>query len=149
MLTATFAPKTPLTQNAISLTSVAPTPRVQYDNKSQLDRIQAYCIDGESLVAVWDCKGGGTGFVGVTDQRIIFYDQGVLMKHKSMVSVPYNQVIAVSSADEGLFFTTSEITLITAAGRFSFVFRGSDKAHWTYRYIMDQILNRPNPQLRG
>ena len=124
-------------------------PTVRYDIKNQLERIQAYCIDGETLAAVWDCKGGGSGFVGVTDQRIIFYDQGVVMKHKAMISIPYNQIIGVSSADEGFIFTTSEITLITAAGRFSFVFRGADKAHWTYRYIMNQVLNRAHPQLRG
>jgi hypothetical protein len=66
-----------------------------------------------------------------------------------MVSIPYNQVIGVASADEGVIFKTSEITLITAAGRFSFEFRGSDKAHWTYRFILNQILNRTSPQARG
>ena len=43
-----------------------------YDSSKQLERIQQYVIDGETLVAVYDCKGGGTGFVGITDQRVIF-----------------------------------------------------------------------------
>jgi hypothetical protein len=45
-----------------------------FDNKGQHDRIVAYLIKGENLFAVYDCKGSGTGFVGITDQRVIFYD---------------------------------------------------------------------------
>lgn len=120
-----------------------------YDHKDQHDRIAAYVIPGERLVAVYDCRGAGTGFVGITDRRVIFYDQGVIAKKKSMVSIPYHQVIAVASTDEGLIFSSSEIVLITAAGKFSFEFRGSDKAHWSYRYIMSQILTQAHPQLAG
>jgi hypothetical protein len=124
--------------------------QVQYDNKKQYERINAYVIPGETLRAVFDCKGTGTGFVGITDQRVIFYDQGVLLKKKVMISIPYHQMIGVASSDEGgVVFKTSEITLITAAGRFSFEFRGADKAHWAYKFIMNQILNQPQPQLRG
>ena len=62
------------------------------------------------------------------------------LKKKNMVSVPYDRVTCVASADEGIMFKTSEITLITAAGRFAFQFRGADKAHWAYEFIMSQIL---------
>ncbi len=113
------------------------------------ERIKAYLIPGESLYAVFDCKGGGTGFVGITDRRVIFYDQGFLIKKKSMVSIPYNQVVGVLSVDEGIVFQTSEIALITGAGKFSFEFRGGDKAHKAYAYIMSQILSQAHPQLPG
>ena len=66
-----------------------------------------------------------------------------------MISIPYNRVIGISSSDEGTFLKTSEIVLITAAGNFSFEFRGADKAHRTYRYIMNQIMNQPSPQMAG
>lgn len=121
---------------------------VAYDNEAQLKRIISYLIPKETLHAVYDCKGSGTGFVGITDQRLIFYDQGVFLKKKSMISIPFHQVIGVASADEGVIFQTSQITLITAAGRFEFEFRGSDKAHWAYSFIMNQILNQANPQMR-
>lgn len=129
--------------------SQASKDRPYFDNQGQYARVAAYIIPNESLYYVFDCKGGGTGFVGVTDQRVIFYDQGVLFKKKSMVSIPYNQVIGVASADEGAIFQTSEITLITAAGKFTFEFRGADKAHAAYAFITNQILNQGNPQLRG
>lgn len=122
---------------------------VLFDKKDQLERIRNYLIPGEKLIAVLDCKGGGTGFVGLTDRRLIFYDQGFVIKKKSMVSIPYNQVIGIASADEGIIFQSSEITLITAAGKFSFEFRGGDKAHKVYRYILDQVLSQAHPQLPG
>lgn len=127
----------------------APAVRQLFDKKDQWDRIARYVIEGETLHAVFDMKGGGTGFIGVTDQRIIFYDQSFLSKKKAMISIPYHQVIAVASADEGVIFQTSEITLVTAAGKFEFEFRGADKAHWVYRFVMGQILNQVNPQLKG
>lgn len=126
-----------------------PEQKVLYDNEAQLKRIQPYVIQGETLVAVFDCKGGGTGFVGFTDQRLIFYDQAFLTKKKSMVSIPYNNIVGVATADEGTIFTSSEITLLTAAGNYSFTFRGTDKATMAYRYIMKQILTQAHPQLPG
>lgn len=132
-------------------TPAAPTVSNQtvYDNKGQYDRMVPYIIPGETLKAVYDCKGAGTGFVGITDQRLIFYDQGVLTKKKTMVSIPYHQVIGVACADEGVIFRSAEIILLTAAGKFTFEFRGVDKAQWAYRYVMNQILNQVNPQLAG
>jgi len=120
-----------------------------FDKQDQWNRILPFIIDGETLAAVFDLKGGGTGFIGVTDQRIIFLDQAFISKKKAMVSIPYHQIIAVASANEGVVFTSSEITLLTAAGKFEFDFRGGDKAHWCYRYIMGQLLNQANPQLKG
>ena len=120
-----------------------------FDNQKQLDRIKAYVIENETLLAVYDCKGAGSGFVGVTDKRVIFYDQSFLRKKKSMISIPYHRVVGIASSDEGTFLKTSEITLLTAAGPFSFEFRGAEKAHWVYRYIMNQILNQVSPQLQG
>jgi hypothetical protein len=127
---------------------IRPEMKPVYDNEGQYRRIAAYVIPGETLRAVFDCKGTGTGFVGITDQRIIFYDQAMFTNKKVMISIPYNQVIGVASTDEGIIFQKSEIVLITAAGRFTFEFRGADKAHWTYRFIMNQLLNKPNPQLK-
>lgn len=120
---------------------------VIYDRKDQYERIAKYVIPNETLVAVYDCRGAGTGFVGITNRRVIFYDQGILLKKKTMVSIPYHQIVAIASADEGMILKVSEIVLITAAGKFSFEFQGVDKADWTYRYIMNQILAQAHPQL--
>lgn len=117
-----------------------------FDKQDQLVRIKAYCLPGEVIYAVFDCKGAGTGFVGITDQRVIFFDQGILIKHKSMVSLPYERIYGIAAADDGLIFKTSTITLLTGAGNFPFEFRGSDKAQMAYQYIIRKIL-KPVPTI--
>jgi len=73
----------------------------------------------------------------------------VVFKKRSMISIPFHQIIGVASVDEGVIFKTSEITLLTAAGNYPFVFRGPEKAHWVYNHIMGQVLGQAAPQLPG
>lgn len=124
---------------------------LNYDVKNQYDRIVPLIFSEETLFAVYDCKGGGTGFVGITDQRIIFYDQGILTKKKAIVSIPYNQVVGVAFSDEGsiLWGQASELTLITSAGKFTFEFKGTDRIQSAYKYIMGQLLSQAHPQMPG
>ena len=72
-----------------------------FDKKDQYERIMEYVLPSENVYAVFDCRGGGTGFIGITDKRIMWYDQGVLIKSKTMVSIPYNKVIGIASGDKG------------------------------------------------
>ncbi len=113
---------------------------VQYDHKSQLKRIEEYLVAGEQLYAVFDCKGGGSGFVGITSNRLIFYDQGIVLPKKTMISLPYSRITAIASSDEGTLLRSSEITLITPAGNFVFAFWGAEKAHTAYRLISQHVL---------
>jgi hypothetical protein len=126
-----------------------PNVNVRCDDEEQLQQIQTYVILGETLYAVFDCQGRGAGFVGITDQRVIFRDYGVLLHKRVMVSVPYNRVVgaAISDAD-GAASESGEMTLLTAVGNFTFEFKGAEEALWAYRFIMDQILNQAEPQLR-
>ena len=48
-------------------------PQVEYDNKNQMERIRSMVNLPEVLYAVFDEKGRGSGFVGITDRRIIFW----------------------------------------------------------------------------
>ena len=120
---------------------------VEFDKKNQLDRIKAYVVPGEILFAVYDLKGGGTGFVGLTDKRLIFYDQAFLKKKKAMVSVPYTHVTSIASEDSGgVLFATSTLHVTTAAGsEYELVFNSSDKAHRAYTIITTQILQTEVP----
>ncbi len=67
--------------------------KTKYDNEAQYKRIVAYILPGETLYAVYDLKGAGTGFVGVTDQRVLFLDQGLFLKKKSMISICFSSII--------------------------------------------------------
>jgi hypothetical protein len=117
-----------------------------YDRREQYDKINAALLPGEGIEYVFDMKGGGTGFLGVTNKRIIFYDKAFLLKMKAVVSVPYSQIQSLAAEDEsGLlagrgFFSSSHLVINTAHGDFEFEFRGADKAHQAHNLIMARIV---------
>ena len=113
-----------------------------FDKQDQLEKIQATLIEGEQLRAVFDMKGGGTGFLGITDKRLIFYDKAFMRKSKAMVTVPYSRIIAIASKDPGGLFgsLSSELTIRTSGEAYEFEFRGGEKAHQAYNLIVPQIL---------
>ncbi len=115
---------------------------VDFDQRGQVEQITPWLMPDERLHAVYDCKGTGTGFVGITNKRLIFYDKAFLRKRKAFVSVPFSKVTAVASVDEGrgLFGATSELVVKTGSEEYEFEFRGGDKAQRAYRLIMRQVL---------
>lgn len=117
-----------------------------YDRREQLQKIEAALIPGERVLAVFDMKGGGTGFLGITDKRLIVYDKSFLRKMKALVSVPYSRIQSVAAEDEsGLFsgrgfFSSSKLVVTTSHGDHEFEFRGADKAHLAHQLIVEQVL---------
>ncbi len=114
------------------------------DNKDQLAKIEQYLVPGENLLAVLDMKGGGTGFLGITDRRIIFYDKAFTQRRKAMVTVPFSKISKVASEDEEGIFTRGFLgssSLIIGAGQelYEFEFRGADKAHLAYQLIVSRL----------
>jgi hypothetical protein len=133
------------------MTSIANSPPdvsgAVYDQKSQYDQIVPWLVGGEKLYAVFDLKGGGTGFIAITNKRLMFYDKAFMAKRKALTSVPFNKITAVSSIDEGrgLFGATSELVVKAGSEAFDFEFRGGDKAQRAYLLIMSEILqNEPS-----
>ncbi|MEO8287249.1 MAG: PH domain-containing protein [Chloroflexota bacterium] len=119
---------------------------VEFDNKNQLDRIQALLVTPEILYAVFDLKGSGSGFIGITDRRIIFMDQGVIRKKRSLVSLPFSKMTAVASEDSGgIVFGTSTLTVLAGSREFDFDFRTNEKAHRAYQLIMWNLLQHERP----
>ena len=117
------------------------TSAVEYDNKGQLESILPWILESERLYAVFDLKGSGTGFVGITNKRLVFYDKEFARKRKALTSVPFSKITAVSSIDEGgIFRSTSELVVKTGSEEYEFDFRGGDKAQRAYHYIMQELL---------
>lgn len=122
------------------------TQEVVFDKKGQLEKIQDWVVPGETLYAVYDLKGAGTGFLGITDRRLIFYDKKFMRRMKAMVTFPYSQIASLSSEDKsGLltgrgFFASSKLGVQTTGNSYyEFEFRGGDKAHEAYRFIMQHL----------
>jgi hypothetical protein len=119
---------------------------VIFDKKEQLDKIKSALLNGEVIEAVFDMKGGGTGFLGITSHRIIFYDKAFLRKIKAVVSVPYSRIHSIAAEDEsGLltgrgFFSSSKLILNTSHGEYEFEFRGADKAHMAHNLILAHMV---------
>lgn len=117
-----------------------------FDKREQLDKIAAGCLPGETIEAVYDLKGAGTGFVGITNKRVIVYDKTFLRKMKAVVSIPFNRIISIAAEDEsGLlsgrgFFASSTVVLATSHETYEFEFRGADKAHEAHNLILQHIL---------
>lgn len=117
---------------------------VDFDKKDQKERIEALVIPGEQLLAVYDMKGGGTGFIGITDLRLVFLDESFVRKSKALVTVPFTKITAVGVEDTGRninpFATNGKLLVTTASCEWEFEFRSNDKAYRAYRLIMNNLL---------
>ena len=116
-------------------------PQVAFDKQDQLEKVRDGLLAGENLLAVFDCIGVGTGFVGVTNRRVVLQDNSFVGKRQAVTSIPYRQVQAVSFvSDKSMFgkFASSSTIAITSGGIVrEATFRGDDKA----KYIHDTVLH--------
>jgi hypothetical protein len=117
------------------------------DKKDQLEKVEGICLPDEIIRAVFDLKGRGTGFLGITDKRIIYYDKEFMKKKKAIVSIPHYQIASVASEDNsGLFvrkgFFVGDTLTINPVGMepATFEFRGGEKAHAAHNIIMEYML---------
>jgi len=81
------------------------------DKKDQLEKIEGLCLPHETIRAVFDLKGRGTGFLGITDKRIIYYDKEFMKKKKAIVSIP-----AVHGSISHSFAAPDQHSLLTGRG---------------------------------
>jgi hypothetical protein len=117
------------------------------DKKDQLEKIEGVCLPDEIIRAVFDLKGRGTGFIGITDKRIIYYDKAFLKAKTALVSIPYDRIASVASEDNKGFiikngFLVSDTLTIQPIGSEpkTFEFRGGKKAHIAHNIIMEHLL---------
>jgi hypothetical protein len=138
-------PATPL-RTAPQQVEEATQVEVIFERQDQLEKIEAGLLPGEQIEAVFDVKGGGTGFVGITSKRIIFQDNAWVVKSMAVVSIPYSRIHTVAAEDSASlltgrgFFSSSKIIITTSAGAKVFQFRGADKAHIAHNLILRHIL---------
>jgi hypothetical protein len=111
-----------------------------HDRPDQLAKIQAGLMRDETVLAVFDCTGAGTGFVGVTNKRIVLQDNSFVGKKSAVTSIPYKNVQSVSFVSDksmfGKFYSSSTIAITAGGAVREATFRGEDKA----KYVHDTIL---------
>lgn len=113
-----------------------------FDRQDQLQQIQSGLQQGEKLYVVYDGKGAATGFVALTDRRVIIQDKSYIGKKIAMLSIPYSRIATVGVLSDksmfGNFYSTSEILITTTSGtHHEVMLRGNDKA----KYLHDTILH--------
>lgn len=114
---------------------------VIFDKQDQLDRVQEMLISGEHLLLVLDCKGRGSGFLGVTDRRVIVRDDGFVKHKKSIVSVPYSRLHAVGvDSERGFLRGSSSLSFSAGDDDWTLEFKGAEKARAAYNAVMEHLL---------
>lgn len=112
--------------------------QTQFDNKKQYERVLPQLLEGEQLFYVYDLVGAGTGFIGVSDRRILFIDQDFLdRKDAALVSIPYSRITYVASQTERkrLARDNSSITVAVSGRTFEYEFHGTEKGQRVFHII--------------
>jgi len=112
-----------------------------FDRQDQLDKITGNLLPEETIIAVYDCIGVGTGFIGVTNRRIILQDNSFVGGKVALTSIPYGKIQSLSFCSDksmfGKFASSSSIALITSGKVYEATFRTIEKA----KHIHDVALH--------
>ncbi len=115
-----------------------------FDKEDQANRVAELILEGETLYGVFDCKGRGSGFVGITNKRIIARDDGRRGREKQITSIPFSRIHAVSvESDKGWVRGSSKLAFGAGDDDWDFEFKGADKAKRVYQRIMAHLLDLP------
>lgn len=118
--------------------------QIFHDRPDQLEQITAGLLQGETVFAVYDCIGVGTGFVGITNMRVILQDKSFVGNKVAIVSIPYRNIRSVSMLSNksmmGRFASTSSIGIDTGGTIKEADFRGDDKARHAHDLILWNVL---------
>ena len=114
-----------------------------FDKREQYEQVVSGLLDGEQVIAVYDAVGVGTGFVAMTDRRVIVQDKSFVGKKVALVSLPYSRITSVAVVSNkswaGSFFSTSSIAITAGHHVHEVEFRGYDKAHHAHNLILWHI----------
>lgn len=127
---------------------------IPHDRPEQLAHVQSGLVQGEQIYCVYDDKGVGSGFIALTNLRVIILNKSFVSAfpgHKGMsatISLPYSQIASVSTLSKtsafGNFFSDSHIYLVTSGGTPHAVeLRATDRA----KHVHDTILWMITPHL--
>ncbi|MGH3950824.1 MAG: PH domain-containing protein [Pseudonocardiaceae bacterium] len=113
---------------------------IPHDRPEQLQQVQSGLLEGETLLAVYDAIGAGTGFLGLTNHRVIIQDKSFVGKKVAITSIPYSRITSVSVVSNkswaGTFFSTGSIAIHVGTQTYQVDFRGDQKSHHAHNVIL-------------
>ncbi len=114
-----------------------------FDRPEQLQQIHSGLMEGERILAVYDAIGVGTGFIGLTDRRVIIQDKSFVGKKVAITSIPYSKITSVSVLSNkswaGAFFSTGSIAFHVGTQTYEVDFRGNEKSQHVHHVILHYI----------
>ncbi|HEU4423835.1 MAG TPA: PH domain-containing protein [Pilimelia sp.] len=114
-----------------------------YDRRDQFRQIHSGLLEGEQVIAVYDAVGTGTGFIGLTNRRVIIQDKSFAGKKVAITSIPYSKITSVSVVSNkswgGSFFSTGSIAIHVGTHTYEVDFRGDQKSHHVHNVILHYI----------
>ncbi len=117
--------------------------KATYDRREQLRQIESGLLQGEEVIAVYDATGAGTGFIGLTNRRVIVQDKSFAGKKVAITSIPYSKITSVSVVSNkswgGSFFSTGAIAIHVGTHTYEVEFRGDQKSHHVHNVILHYI----------
>lgn len=129
---------TALPRNAFEMTEP------YFDRPDQHKRFEELMVPSETLWMTLDCKGSGTGFVGITDKRLMFQDANWRKTRNVIVSVPLDRIHAVGLSSNYSFIGKGSGVLSIQAGDddWAFEFKVPEKTRIAYLLLMSFVLSR-------
>lgn len=116
-----------------------------YDRKDQLKQVEESLLDGEQVLAVYDAIGVGTGFIAMTNKRVVILNKSFVGKKTALTSVPYSKISSVSVTSNrslaGQYFSSGQIAIHVGQQIYEVEFRGDKKTHHTHQLILHYISN--------
>ncbi|GAA0363206.1 hypothetical protein GCM10009530_11050 [Microbispora corallina] len=116
---------------------------IPHDRPEQLQQVKSGLMQGEQIIAVYDAIGVGTGFLGLTDRRVIIQDKSFVGKKIAITSIPYAKITSVSAISNksfaGSFFSSGSIAINVGTHVYEMDFRGEQKAHHVHSVILHFI----------
>ncbi|MEW2353771.1 PH domain-containing protein [Spirillospora sp. NPDC029432] len=116
---------------------------IPHDRSGQLKQIESGLLPGEQIIAVYDAVGTGTGFIGLTNRRVIVQDTSFVGKRVAITSIPYSRISSVSVVSNkswaGSFFSSGAIAIHVGTQIYEVEFRGEEKTHHVHNVITDFI----------
>jgi hypothetical protein len=109
------------------------------DDRIKYESVKGTLVAGETLDAVFDVKGTGTGVLGISSKRLILGDKAVPSDLGHITSVPYSRVywLRCEAGTGGLLGgSSSKLVVETAGATIELEFKGRGKARQAHDLIL-------------
>lgn len=105
----------------------------QFDKRDQLQQVKQLLVANEVVYGVFDCRGIRTGFIGITNRRIIFQEPSYHGRGHAMVSIPFSKITTMAQGGLTVFITCGSVV-------YDFEFKNYERTLMVHNWIITPLL---------